>query len=149
MTHLYVFDSVSFINYYNTFFNEQDRLSKRIRQEIDHCLSPDYITHKIILPSIVLVELFQKQLNTKDDEIASQFKYEILSPLLDNEDVEIKGIELDVLKIYSQIDNNIIKLENHDKIILSSAIHVDGVLITNDAKIQTYVEATNVVQLAF
>jgi hypothetical protein len=149
MIRRYVFDTVSFINYYSDFFQEEDRLSPRIRREIDRCLSEDYVNHKIIIPSVVFVEIFQKQLNTSDREIAPRFKYEVFIPLADNDDVEIKGIEKEVLKVYSRIDNSVVKLETHDKIILASAAQVDGILISNDSKIKEYVESTNLVELVF
>ena len=124
-----------------------ERLSKKVISDIEKCLSPDYVDYKLIIPSIVLVEVFEKQL--RSDEKAFNFKYNILSRYLDCDDVEIKGLEKEVIEIYNSIDNDIIKLETHDKIILSSAIQMNGKLITNDGKITTYVDATHSVELVF
>lgn len=147
MIHHFVFDTVGFINFHHDFFNEKLHLSQRLIEDVNKCLSPDYIDYKLIIPSIVFVEIFDKQLRT--DEKASQFKYEILSKYLSCDDVEIKGIDKEVLEIYYSINNNVIQLETHDKIVLSSAIQMQGKLITNDGKITTYVEATQAVEIVF
>ncbi|MDB5132390.1 MAG: hypothetical protein JWR02_2139 [Mucilaginibacter sp.] len=147
MTHHFVFDTVGFINFHFEFFNEKSKLSKRVIADIEKCLSSDYINYKLIIPSIVIVEIFEKQLNS--EEKASRFKYEIMSQYFDSEDVEIKGLEKEVLEIYKNINDEIIQLETHDKIILASAIQMEGKLITNDTKIATYVNATEVVELVF
>jgi hypothetical protein len=147
MVHHFVFDTVGFINYHNDFFNEKSSLSARVINDIQKCMSPDFINYKLIIPSIVFVEIFDKQLDS--DEKAAKFKYEILSQYLNCEDVEIKALDQEVLEIYYSINDNIIQLETHDKIILSSSIQMQGKLITNDSKIKTYVEATNAVELVF
>jgi len=147
MIHHFVFDTVGFINYHYEFFNETNRLSQRVTTDIKKCLSPDYIDYKLIIPSIVFIEVFDTQLT--NDEIAVRFKSEIFSMYLDCDDVEIKGLEKEVIEIYNSIDDNIIKLETHDKIILSSAIQMNGKLITNDGKITTYNNAVQVIELVF
>jgi hypothetical protein len=147
MTHLFVFDTVSFINYHCDFFNEKPRLSKSVVDDINKCLSADFLEYKLIIPSIVFVEIFDKQLKT--DEKASRFKSEILSVFLGSDDVEIKGLDAEILEIFCNIDNDIIKLETHDKLILSSAIQMKAKLITNDEKIRTYVESTGGVEIVF
>ncbi|MCZ4221938.1 PIN domain-containing protein [Pedobacter rhodius] len=147
MTHLFVFDTVSFINYHFDFFDEKLKLSKNVVDDIKRCLSPDFLDYKLIIPSIVFVEIFDKQLKT--DEKASKFKSEILSVFLDSDDVEIKGLDAEILEIFYNIDNDIIKLETHDKLILSSAIQMKAKLITNDEKIKTYIDTTGEVEIVF
>lgn len=147
MTHLFVFDTVSFINYHFDFFNEKLKLSKNVVDDIKKCLSPDYLDYKLIIPSIVFVEVFDKQLKT--DEIASRFHSEILSVFRDSDDVEIKGLDAEILEIFYNIDNDIIKLETHDKLILSSAIQMKAKLITNDEKIKAYIDSTGEVEIVF
>ena len=147
MTHHFVFDTVGFINYHFDFFQQSSSLSQKTIKDIEKCFSSDFIDYKLIVPSIVFIEIFDKQLNS--DERAAQFKYEILSKYLNCEDVEIKGIDKEVLEIYQNINNKIVLLETHDKIILSSAIQMQGKLITNDGKIKTYINATNEIDLVF
>ena len=147
MNQIYVIDTVTFINYFNLFFIEERILSKRASDIIDKCLSSDYPNFKIIIPSIVLIEVFEKQLKT--DERSEEFRFTILKPLLDNLDVEIKGLEKEVLEIFIDIDDSIIRLENHDKLILSSAIQMDAPIITKDGKIQSYLNKSKVIEHFF
>ncbi|WP_345952999.1 PIN domain-containing protein [Mucilaginibacter sp. PAMB04168] len=140
MHQLFVIDTVGFINYFNAFFGEKRILSARASNIIDKCLSPDFPNYKLIIPSIVLIEVFEKQLRT--DERSEEFKYTILKPLIDNSDVEIKGIEEEVVEVFSRINDYGIKIENHDKIILSSALQMEVPLITKDGKIQSYLNKT-------
>lgn len=147
MIHHFVFDTVGFINFHAEFFESENRLSKKIIAEIEKCLSPDFIDYKLIIPSIVFIEVFDTQLLT--DNKARRFRQDILTLYLDCEDVEIKGLEKEVMEIYNSIDDNIIKLETHDKIILSSAIQMKGKLITNDGKLKTFVNATKSIEIVF
>jgi predicted nucleic acid-binding protein len=147
MIHYYVFDTVGFINYHCDFFNEPSRLSRKVISDVEKCLSSDFFEYKLIIPSIVFVEIFEKKL--RNDELAAKFKSEILTMYLDADDVEIKGLEKEVIEVYNNIDNNIIKLETHDKIIIASAIQMKGKLISNDGKLTTYANATQSVELVF
>jgi hypothetical protein len=147
MIHHFVFDTVAFINYHCDFFNEKSILSARVIEDVKKCLSPDFVDHKLIIPSIVFVEIFDKQL--RSDEKAAKFKYEILSQYLNCDDVEIKNLDREILEIYYNLNNNIIQLETHDKIVLSSAIQMEAKLITNDRKIKTYIEETKQIELVF
>jgi len=147
MHQIFVIDTVSFINYFNDFFEEKRMLSKKASEIIDRCLNPDFENYKLIVPSIVLVEIFEKQLRT--DEKAEQFKFTILKPLLDNLDVEIKGFEREVLQVFCGIDDSIVKLENHDKIILSSALQMQAPIITKDGEIQKYLNKSQEIEHFF
>jgi hypothetical protein len=143
MTQIYVIDTVAFINYYHIFFGEKSFLSERTIKIIDNCISsvkPDY---KLIIPSIVLLEIFDKQLPT--DEKAEEFKYNILKPLIDNNDIEIKGIEPEVLFVLAHINDPNFKLENHDLIVLSSAVQMTVPIITNDRKIISFLNKTKLI----
>lgn len=147
MNQIYVIDTVTFINYFNKFFQETRILSKKASDIIDKCLSSEHSQFKIIIPSIVLIEVFEKQLKT--DERSEEFKYTILKPLFDNPDVEIKPLEQEVLQTFVKIDSSIVRLENHDKIILSSAIQMQVPIITNDSKIQSYLKRHKVIEHFF
>jgi PIN domain nuclease of toxin-antitoxin system len=128
----YVIDTVSLINYYNEFFEESDALSKDVRQIIDRCINEADPYFKLIVPSIVFVEIFKKFL--KEEERSKRFFYNIYIPLKENDDVEIKGIEREVLNIMTQISIDH-ALELHDKIIYASAIQLECPLISIDQKI--------------
>lgn len=147
MHQTFVIDTVAFINYFNEFFEERRILSSRVSKIIDRCLSSDFPNFKLIIPSIVLIEIFEKQL--KSDEKSEEFKYTILKPLLDNPDVEIKEIENEVIETFTKVDDRELRIENHDKIILSSAIQMNAPIITKDNKIITFLDRTRIIEHMF
>lgn len=143
MENRFVIDTVAFINYYTDFFREKDELSKQARKSIDSCLDKYTNTHRLIIPSIVLIEVFRKFL--KSPELVNKFYYEVFMPLKENECVEIKPIENEVLEVFK--DLNDFKLENHDRLIFASAIQLNSVLITKDPMIIDYNKKRNLVPL--
>lgn len=136
MTRIFVIDTVAFINFYNDFFEEERFLSRNTLRIIEDCLNSEKRDYKLIIPSVVLVEIFDKQLKT--DEKTAEFKYNILKPLMENEDVEIKSIEPEVLAVISDINDPDYKIENHDLIVLSSAVQMGATLITKDRKVISF-----------
>jgi hypothetical protein len=144
MNQIFVIDTVAFINYYNVFFEEKRFLSDKVVKILDSCLSRDKPNYKLIIPSIVLLEVFDKQL--KSDEKSEEFKYTILKPLMDNDDVEIKSIEPEVVVVLAKINDPDFKLENHDLIVLSSAVQMDAPIITNDRKIISFLNQTRFIK---
>src|ERR1700744_5379955 len=109
MEGLYVIDTVAFINYFNEFFEEDDMLSKKTRETISFCFNVENSSYKLSIPSVVFLEIFEKFL--RGAEIVKKFRYEILSKIEDNEYIEIKPIDKEVLENFICIDDNIIKLE--------------------------------------
>lgn len=134
MENRFVIDTVGFINYNTEFFKEKDELSKQTRNAIDFCLDKYTNTHRLVIPSIVLIEVFRKFLTST--ELVNKFYYEVFIDLKENEFVEIKPIENEVLEIFK--DLNDFKLENHDRLIFASAIQLNSVLITKDPMIIDY-----------
>lgn len=128
----YVLDTVGFINFFNVFFGEKDILSKSTRKTIERCFSLSYNNYKLIIPSVVFIEIHKKFLKTEEDCL--KFYYEIYSLVQDSEDIEVKPIEKEVLEIFSNISQEH-SLELHDRIVFSSAIQLEAPLITNDSKI--------------
>lgn len=130
----FVIDTVGFVNYHTDFFHEKDELSKKTRTIIDSCLDKYTNSHRLVIPSIVLIEVFRKFLKTT--ELVRKFYYEVFIPLKENEYVEIKPIEMEVLQAFK--DLNDFKLESHDRIIYAAAIQLNSILITNDPMIINY-----------
>lgn len=133
---LFVLDTVGFINYFNDFFSEDNKLSPKARGIIELCFDYTQSQYKLSIPSVVLLEIFEKFLRGED--IVLKFRYEIFSKIEHNPDIEIKSIDKEVLYYYSLIDDDIIKLEYHDKLITASAIQINAPLITCDSKIIEY-----------
>lgn len=143
MDQVFVIDTNVFINYFNVMFNENDRLSSDARRIISRCLDETFPFYKLIIPSMVFVEVFDNMLRT--EELLMQFRYEVFNFLNVNPYVEIKPIEKEVLERFIEIDNYENNLENHDKIILSCAMQMNCPLFTFDEKVQTYVGSTGVI----
>ncbi|HLT65700.1 MAG TPA: hypothetical protein VKZ80_05035 [Flavobacterium sp.] len=144
----YVIDTVGLIAYYNGIFFESEKfLSKKVKSIIDKCLSKDYLGYKLIIPSVVFIEIFEKQL--KSEESVAKFKSSVFKPLQDNEFVEIRSLDLEVLQIYFSFNDQIAKLETHDKIIYSTSIMLDSTLISCDEKIIHYNSKTELIEIIF
>lgn len=131
MSSRFVLDTVGFINYFNEFFNEANRLSPKSREILNSCFD-NLNYNKLIIPSVVFIEIYTKFLKTEEQLL--KFYYTIFIILKDNQDVEIKPLEREVISIYNRIDRMNI-LEFHDKIIYASAVQLECPLISNDSKI--------------
>ena len=138
---LFVLDTVGFINFFRDFFQEEEKLSIKVRQIIELCFDYDHPDYKLSIPGVVFIEIFEKFLKGK--ETVLQFRYEILSKIENNPDIEVKAIDKEVLKHYSNIDVNILKLEYHDKLITASALQLGSPLITCDSKITEYIQKSH------
>ncbi|HEY0764030.1 MAG TPA: hypothetical protein VGD61_16765 [Pyrinomonadaceae bacterium] len=92
---------------------------------------------RLTIPSVVFVEVFEKWLTT--EEKLRQFYYEAFVAVEDSPNIEVRAIEQEILEalVGVQLDNH----EIHDKIILASAIVVNGQLITSDSVISSYIAA--------
>ncbi|WP_164974097.1 PIN domain-containing protein [Filimonas effusa] len=132
MNRIFVIDTVALINYYNIFFHEKDMLSPNVRNAISKCLDRSYDYFKLIIPSVVFVEIYKNFL--RSEEMARKFYYEIFIQLKECEDVEIKPIEQEIVSLLLDVDSER-TLELHDKIIYASAVQMECTLITNDPKI--------------
>lgn len=127
---LLVLDTNAFINYYNDYFGEADRLSQETRKFIDLCFDIYDEKYRLSIPSVVFLEIFDKFLNTQEKR--KEFYYSIFSPLKNKEKIEIKSIERGVIE---QFIGTSYKLEMHDRIIYCSAKEINAVLVTSDSKI--------------
>jgi PIN domain nuclease of toxin-antitoxin system len=134
MENRYVIDTVAFINYFNIFFNEVDILTPETRRKINLCFDRNLDSHKLVIPSIVFLEIFRKFLI--NEEKVKMFFYEIYNDLRENSNIEIKAIEKEVLEIFQNLND--FSMENNDKLIYASAVQLKSALITNDPVIISY-----------
>lgn len=130
----YVIDSVALINYFNHYFDEKDMLSREIRKKIDTCFFKMGNSIKLVIPSIVFIEIFRKFLVS--EEKVKKFYYEIYKPIVENDNIEVKPLESEVLEIFQNLND--FQMELHDKIIFASAIQLNSILITKDPIIIKY-----------
>jgi rRNA-processing protein FCF1 len=146
MSNRYVIDSVGFINYHNDFFSERDMLSPGVRDIIAKCFNPYIPQYKLIIPSVIFIEVYKKFL--RHEERARRFYYEVYQPISESVDIEIKPIEKEVLEIFSSIDADS-TLELHDQIVYSTALQLECPLITNDRKIIYANKSSNKLSILF
>ena len=137
----YVIDSVAFINYFNQFFEENNQLSNETRKILDKCFNKRNTYYFLVIPSIVFIEIFRKFL--KSEELVRKFYYDIYLSILDNETIEIKPIEKEVLQIFQKLYD--FKLEHHDRLVFATSIQLYSILITRDPDIIKYNKKRNLV----
>jgi len=98
---------------------------------------------QLSIPAVVFVEVFEKWLN--EEEFAAKFYYEVMSPILDSPNIEIKPIEREVLENMLTIGAELSEHDVHDKLILASAMMLQRPLITSDAKVIQFVRKYKVI----
>jgi len=98
---------------------------------------------KLSIPSIVLVEIFEKWL--KNEEFRAKFYYEVFYLIKQSPNIEIKPIEREVLENLLKINGSLIKHDIHDKLILASAMMLNCPLITFDSYLIEYVNTNQVI----
>ena len=142
MADLFVTDTTSLISYFNDVFEQPSQISDYALKIIDKALSNDPAI-RLSVPSIVFVELFEKWF--KSEEMAAKIRAEVFEQINNAPNIEIKPIEQEVLENFIIIKDDRINLENHDKIILASAMMLNCNLITSDPKIVNYVKLYGVI----
>jgi PIN domain nuclease of toxin-antitoxin system len=143
MNRLYVADTTSIISYFNEVFNVPRKLSTRGCLIIQQALSANPSNIRLSIPSVVLVEIFDKWF--LEDEIASKLRYEVFEPIKGSPNVEVKPIEQEVLENMLKIGDELGNHDMHDKIILASAMMLNCPLITTDSKLISYIRNHKVV----
>lgn len=138
--HRYVIDSVSLINYFRDIFDEKEMISADARRVISSGFN-EYSTIKLIIPSVVLIELHTKFII--NEEIGRKIYYEMYYKLRECPDIEIKPLEKEVIEEFIKIDDDLEALEHNDKLILSAAIQLNCPIITTDPKIISYINKCN------
>ena len=118
-------------------------ISNRAHALIDVALSPRPQNVQLSIPTVVFVEVFDKWLI--EEEFAEKFYYEVMTPILDSPNIEIKPIEREVLENMLSIGAELADHEVHDKLILASAMMLQRPLITSDTKIIEFVKKYHVI----
>lgn len=144
MVKRFVIDTNCLINYYHDIFNERNKLSQTVRDLIKKSIAKSGDVY-LIIPSIVLVEIYFKFFKT--EEFAKKFYFEIYLDLIGSPFIEIRSIDNEVLENLVKIDGIMLKHELHDKIVLASAMVLDCPLITYDSTIIKYVNSEKIIPL--
>jgi len=137
----FVIDTTALISYYSDIFNQGSQISKKGLFVIDHAFK-DKDSAIIIVPSIVFVEIFDKWFKGNkglDEEFRARFTVDVFETIRQAPNFEIREIDAEVLEKFLSLEDLEINLENHDRIILASAIVLEAPLITSDSKIISFI----------
>lgn len=143
MDERYVIDTNGIIGFFDRVFEAPSNLSNRAKTLIQRALSGAPQEIKLSIPAVVLVEIFEKWLNS--EEMVAKFHYEVFNLLLQSGNIEIKPVEQEVLENMLRIGGILANHEINDKIILASAMMLNCSIITTDTQIREYVEKTHVI----
>lgn len=137
-----VVDTTALISFFDTVFKRPSQISRdaiRMMQDAFQLNSNVLLS----IPSIVFVEIFDKWV--VNDEFRAMFVSEVLELISQFPNIEIKSIDVEVLQLFITLDDPDVNLENHDKIILASAMMLQWPLITSDNRIAKYVRKHKVI----
>lgn len=138
----FVIDTVTVISYFKSFFKRPNKISLSSINIIREAFNYES-QYRITIPSIVFVEIFEKWLI--DEEMLTKFRREVFTPIIEAENFEIRSLDIEVLENFAKINDDKIKLENHDKIVLATAMTLNRPLITSDRKIRKFVKKYKVI----
>jgi PIN domain nuclease of toxin-antitoxin system len=141
MTARYVSDTNALIWFFGHVFEQPSKLSTRATRIFEHSLSNDENETKLIIPSVVFIEIYEKWL--MDEEFSRKFYYEVFCRIKESPNIEIKPIEREVIEVLQSIGGVLLDHDIHDKIILASAMMLYCPLITHDRDITEYVNNNN------
>jgi predicted nucleic acid-binding protein len=140
---LFVIDTNAIVGYFHEVFHEDRQVSSKTFKLIQTALCSYEGQIKLSIPSIVFVEIFEKWFC--NEEFARKFYYEVLIPIKESPNIEIKSIDKEVLCEMLSISGSLENHDLHDKIILASAMSLGCKLITTDNKLIQYVEKTHII----
>lgn len=143
MTRRYVIDTCALISFFHEVFGQEGRISARARTIMGEALYSGYSETRVSIPSVVFVEVYEKWFN--DEEFSRRFFYEVLTPVTQSPNVEIKTLDGEVLENLLLIGGELANHDVNDKIVLASAMMLESPLITLDEKITDYVNGTGVI----
>jgi len=139
MVNLFVLDTNAIISYFNRIFNKGSSISESSLQIIEKAFFYENEV-KISIPSIIFIEIFDKF--CLNEELTKKIRYEIYLPIKEKENFEIRELDKEIIEHSLKLDDSIVNLESHDKIVLASALTLSCRLITSDKKIIKYIKKT-------
>jgi predicted nucleic acid-binding protein len=142
MVQHFVVDTSALISCFPLIFKRKAQISNTAIRIIERALQND-LSIRLSIPSIVFVEIYEKWFT--DEEISAKIRGEIYGYIIDRDNIEIKSIEKEVLEKFITLHDGKVKIDNHDKIILASAMTLNCPLITSDTKLIKYVRNHRVI----
>lgn len=142
MNDTYIIDTTSLISYFHNIFEVHCAISQGSIDIIEKGFNGEL---KLIIPSIVFVEIFYKWYLTQ--EMIEKIRREVFFNITEHEKIHICPIEIEILQNVALITGikSDIKFDNHDKQVLATAMMYKCPLITSDKKIARFVKKYNVI----
>ena len=95
----------------------------------------------MIVPSVVFIEIFDKWFlgsTYADEEFRAKLLAEVIYPIQSATNIEMREIDDEVVEEFLSLYDKDTKLEQHDRLILASAIVLDACLITSDRELISF-----------
>ena len=143
----YVLDTSGLIAYFDEIFPKSKRLSEHANSLISEALYSRGTPIRLTVPSIAFVEVFEKWLTT--EEILRRFYYEAYLPIEESPNIEVRGIDEEILHALISIGEPLDHHEIHDKLIVACAVVLDCHLITSDEAVAAYVDSHNLPRIVW
>jgi predicted nucleic acid-binding protein len=90
----------------------------------------------------VFIELFEKWA-TSEEKLA-QIKSLVVEPLVNSPNIEVRPLDLEVLEELLRLREIEPHLDNHDMIVIASAIILEADLVTSDQKLADLAKKINI-----
>jgi predicted nucleic acid-binding protein len=143
----FVIDTTSIISYFDNVFSQGSQISPAALDVIRRAFNyPEEIV--LVIPSIVFVEIFDKWFRgdgIKQEEFRAKFLAEVFEPIRNAANIEIRGIDIEVMEKFLELHDDNVSLENHDRIVLASAAVLEAVLVTSDSNLRKFVNKRRVI----
>lgn len=135
-----VVDTTAIISYFSSIFNRKTQLSRRALNIMrDAFEQEDKVI--MIIPSVVFIEIFDKWFlgsTYADEEFRAKLLAEVIYPIYSVTNIEMREIDDEVVEEFLSLYDKDMKLEQHDRLILASAIVLDACLITSDGELISF-----------
>jgi PIN domain nuclease of toxin-antitoxin system len=136
----YVIDTHAVIWYFSELFNQSNCNSNKVNRIIDEIIKDPFTTKRLVVPSIIFVEIFDNFCHTAID--SRRIYFDCFVPLDDCDNVEIREIDKEVVDSLLGIQGELASHEINDKLIVATGLVLDRVVITKDPVIQRFAKQT-------
>lgn len=137
---LFVIDTHALIWYFQRAFRQPNKNSSFVNGLLDHSLTNEFSPIRIVVPSISLIEIFEKFCTCEQD--ARRVYYECFCVLNQSSNVDIRELDWETMQYLIRLDSVLESHEIHDKIIVATAQMLNCCLVTKDPKIWDYAGET-------
>lgn len=134
----YVVDTHAVIWHFPKAFGQMSGNSEKVGRILRETLVDDLSPNRLVVPSIVFVEIFDKFSRTREE--SSRVYYECFVPLKECDRIELRELDFEILEAVSQVGGVLDSHEINDKIIVATARVLNSPILTKDPKIHEYAD---------